>query len=156
MTGTSDTNIHGDPVAAEPEAQAISSSGWQEQDSILRDLWLQNLPPATIAERLDRSVAAIMTRAVRLGLPRRSAPGRKPGRRIVPVEKKSETRAARARTTSATAEAVNPETSLRICLMCLTKFPSEGRHNRICMHCKGSAEYGAASAIPQIAIESGL
>ncbi len=54
---------------------------WQEQDGILREMWMRNQSPTAIAEALGRSVPAIMTRAARLGLPRRFAPGRKPGRR---------------------------------------------------------------------------
>src|SRR5580704_3379076 len=69
-------------------------ASWQEQDVVLRDLWMQNKTPQQISEALGRSVPAIMTRAVRLGLPRRSAPGRKPGtgstRRFAPLDRDRE------------------------------------------------------------------
>ena len=52
---------------------------WQEQDGLLREMWLNNQTPQAISEVLNRSIAAIMTRAARLGLPRRTSPGRKPG-----------------------------------------------------------------------------
>ena len=145
-----------DADAAALEAMVLPAGGptWQEQDGLLRDLWLENLPPPVIADKLGRSVAAIMTRAVRLGLPRRAAPGRKPGRRLPPAEKTTESRV---RVTARAEEAaVQMQPEPRICLMCLTKFASAGRHNRICNPCKGTADYTAASAIPAIHIEAGF
>ncbi len=59
--------------------QASSPPSWLDQDVALRRLWEENKTPEAIAEELGRSIAAIMTRAARLGLPRRSAPGRKRG-----------------------------------------------------------------------------
>jgi hypothetical protein len=128
---------------------------WQEQDGVLRDMWLKNQTPNAIAEALNRSIPAIMTRAARLGLPRRSAPGRKPGRRMLdengtPIQ--STTRTTHARTGMQPAAA--PQTSLRTCLMCLGKFESLGRHNRICSSCKGSSEYETASALSDIHLPS--
>jgi hypothetical protein len=38
--------------------------------------------------------------------------------------------------------------SMRLCLMCLTKFQSMGRHNRICPTCKNSAEFESGSRLP--------
>lgn len=138
---TNETPSH----AAEPVL--TTGPNWQNQDPQLRDLWAQNLPPHVIAEKLGRSVAAIMTRAVRLGLPRRSAPGRKPGRRA-PTDA-SKPVAAKVRTTKVAPEIIG-EPAMRVCLMCLEKFQSAGRHNRICGSCKGSAEYNAGSSIPDI------
>ena len=69
------------PRAPRPPA----TPGWQEQDGTLREMWVRNATPQAIAEALGRSIPAIMTRAARLGLPRRAAPGRKPGTRT-PVE----------------------------------------------------------------------
>jgi hypothetical protein len=127
-------------------------SGWHDQDGILRDMWVRNQTPQAIAEALGRSVPAVMTRAARLGLPRRSAPGRKPGPRpdtenggII----RTSTRAAPRPKAESSAEPAT-QTSLRICLMCLKKFESAGRHNRICSTCKSSAEYTMASALPEI------
>ncbi len=134
------------------------SSNWLDQDETLREMWLNNEPPAQIAERLNRSIAAIMTRAARLGLPRRSAPGRKPGYQRKKANTESQINS-RERSVAAPshytdsrgdAGASNHMPMVRICLMCLNKFPSEGRHNRICSSCKGSAEYSAGSSIPDM------
>ncbi|MFY9288494.1 MAG: hypothetical protein WAO98_08325 [Alphaproteobacteria bacterium] len=136
----------------EPSAVTTGPT-WQDQDGVLRDMWMQNQTPQAISEALGRSVPAIMTRAARLGLPRRSAPGRKPGRRldengaVISSSPRSVTRTAPRET-----QALAPQTSLRVCLMCLTKFESLGRHNRICSHCKGSAEYETASSLPELHI----
>ncbi len=114
---------------------------------MLRDLWMQNKTPAAIAEALGRSVAAIMTRAARLGLPRRFAPGRKPGRHPSSEQTtKNPSRSVPRLPTDKTEAAA--QTSTRVCLMCLTPFQSLGRHNRICSSCKGSAEYESASRLP--------
>jgi len=133
------------------KTSAISgTSNWLDQDDQLRDMWLRNLSPANIAEQLGRSVAAIMTRAARLGLPRRSAPGRKPGYR-----RTEESRTTRMATTAGLVKNASPQglegqmqVVPRICLMCLNKFPSQGRHNRICPSCKASAEYSSGSSVP--------
>ena len=157
MTEPSSTALTDEPDSAALDAMLVPAGGptWQDQDGILRDLWLQNLPPPVIAEKLGRSVAAIMTRAVRLGLPRRAAPGRKPGRRLPTTDKPTETKARVTARVEEHAVAV-PQPEPRICLMCLTKFASAGRHNRICNPCKGTADYLAASAIPNIHIEAGF
>ncbi|MDE1901917.1 MAG: hypothetical protein KGI37_09775 [Alphaproteobacteria bacterium] len=135
---------------------------WQEQDGLLRDMWLQNKTPQEISAVLGRSVAAIMTRAARLGLPRRAAPGRKPGRSRMnmgagqeggatisngPAAGSGQNRAARQ---AAPAENAAPQASARICLMCLRSFQSMGRHNRICPSCKGSSEYASAASMADI------
>ena len=136
---------------ADPLASTVQPT-WMEQDPILRDLWGRNLPPVTIAEQLNRSVAAIMTRAARLGLPRRFAPGRKAGQRYASIAP-TPTKKPRERTSrgeSSVAYEASAQAADRICLMCLKKFPSEGRHNRICPSCKGSPEYVAGSRIPDI------
>jgi hypothetical protein len=137
---------------SEPAAVAPSAGvgpNWQEQDSVLREMWMQNKTPTMIAEALNRSVAAIMTRAARLGLPRRFAPGRKPGRQM-PAD--GATVRTPMRQTARAAEPVeaSPQASTRVCLMCLTPFSSLGRHNRICSTCKGSVEYESASRLPDL------
>ena len=138
----------------------VLGASWQEQDGILRDLWMQNKTPQQIGEILGRSVPAIMTRAARLGLPRRSAPGRKPGaastRRLPSAHEVTNA----PRRTAPRAEATDtleapPQASLRVCLMCLRKFESAGRHNRICMPCKGSAEYSQAATLPDVHLPQG-
>lgn len=143
-----------------PTASANSPS-WQEQDGQLRDMWMQNKTPQDIANALGRSVPAIMTRAARLGLPRRAAPGRKPGRRLMGEKSHDEMSSlapvsARPRGASPTAaEKVQvSQSTARVCLMCLSKFESAGRHNRICSSCKNSAEYESASSLPDISIPS--
>jgi hypothetical protein len=129
---------------------------WQEQDGVLGDLWRQNKTPQEIAEILGRSVGAIMTRAARLGLPRRSAPGRKPGSRRNDEQGRigglsgGQVAARRVSTTSNKDETVTSQVSTRVCLMCLRSFQSMGRHNRICPSCKGSAEYASVTSIPDI------
>ena len=120
---------------------------WQEQDGVLREMWMQNQAPAAIAATLGRSVPAVMTRAARLGLPRRFAPGRKPGRHASEdVAARREAPAARAAPEAEAAAQAAP----RICLMCLAKFQSLGRFNRICSTCKNSAEYESGSRLPDL------
>jgi hypothetical protein len=146
---TTETRLPGSP----DEPVTTGGPSWQDQDGTLRDMWMANNSPQAIADALGRSVPAIMTRAARLGLPRRSAPGRKPGqgtpgmRQTKPRGPKSQT----ARHTSVTAETAT-QTSTRICLMCLTNFESLGRHNRICPACKGTSEYQTAFSMPDINI----
>jgi len=140
------------PSPASPPAQ------WHEQDGVLRDMWMSNKTPQEISDALNRSIPAIMTRAARLGLPRRSAPGRKPGRRgadgapLGALPRSSSSSSARVSVHTQQATAV--QTSLRVCLMCLSKFESVGRQNRICASCKGSAEYESASSLPELHVPS--
>ena len=145
-------------TAENPETPVTLAKGgqpsWIDQDQVLRELWLGNEKPEKIAEKLGRSVAAIMTRAARLGLPRRAAPGRKPGyKRKEPFRRKKlfDDRLAGqgGRISNEFAEAPSMQ-MVRVCLMCLKRFQSEGRHNRICPSCKGSAEYSAGSSIPDM------
>lgn len=148
------------PIIPDTAPSVLIGASWQEQDDTLRDLWMQNKTPQEISDRLGRSIPAIMTRAARLGLPRRAAPGRKPGvssaRRGPPYGDNTITMSRRAAEPQADAEReVMPQLSLRICLMCLRKFESAGRHNRICAPCKGSAEYGQASSLPDIHMPTG-
>lgn len=136
-------------------APAILGPSWQEQDGVLGDLWRQNKTPQEIAEVLGRSVGAIMTRAARLGLPRRSAPGRKPGSRrsddqMSSASNRGQASARRVTTSSGGNDSVASQVSTRVCLMCLRSFQSMGRHNRICSSCKGSAEYASVTSIPDI------
>jgi hypothetical protein len=130
-----------------------ASPSWLDQDELLREMWIRNEKPSKIAGQLGRSIAAIMTRAARLGLPRRAAPGRKPGyqrrdtagKTASPISRTSKSIERNERGADA-----DPGMHLvRVCLMCLNRFPSEGRHNRICPGCKGSAEYNAGSSIPE-------
>ena len=142
------------PNAESDVAVVTAGPSWQEQDGLLRDLWLKNQSPQVISEALGRSVPAIMTRAARLGLPRRSAPGRKPGVRTQEmVGGVAVGTGSRARP-SYQAPSAAVQTSPRVCLMCLTKFESLGRHNRICPTCKGSSEYETASALPELHVPS--
>jgi hypothetical protein len=138
---------------AAPTGPVAPAPGWHDQDGLLREMWLHNQPPQAIAAALGRSIPAIMTRAARLGLPRRSAPGRKPTLR---QDKESNPGTAQTTVSSVRAKPVAlpqdnaTQTSMRVCLMCLSKFESAGRHNRICSTCKNSAEYETASALPEI------
>lgn len=151
-----DTPIPTPPSAAGPDAagnsHGLAGPSWQEQDGLLRDLWMQNKTPQEISTLLERSVAAIMTRAARLGLPRRSAPGRKPGSRRM-HEESGQVRASAPRTAirqTREDDAYAPQPSARVCLMCLRSFQSQGRHNRICPSCKGSSQYEAAVSLADI------
>ncbi len=153
LTGTEQA-LQGTPPAP-PPATAVVGEGpnWQEQDGVLRDMWMRNQPPAAIAQALGRSVPAVMTRAARLGLPRRFAPGRKPGRRPMDSAGVARAETARARASAQTeAETIEAasQISSRVCLMCLTTFQSMGRHNRICPSCKNSAEYESGSRLPDL------
>jgi hypothetical protein len=123
---------------------------WQEQDILLRDLWAQNKTQQEISALLGRSIAAIMTRAARLGLPRRSAPGRKPGSHRVPQSGEIRMTSPRPSSNKTEKNKDETQTSTRICLMCLRAFPSLGRHNRICPSCKNSAEYESAVSLSDI------
>lgn len=137
-------------------SQAVN---WQDQDEALRNLWSQNLSPNIIAEKLGRSVAAVMTRAVRLGLPRRAAPGRKPGKKMPEgyskTNKEDNVRRFKALAPSEIEDRPS-QAALRVCLMCLKKFQSAGRQNRICLPCRGSSEYASASSVPDIVFAAEL
>lgn len=137
-------------------AAGLVGASWQEQDGTLRDMWMQNKTPQEISDVLGRSVPAIMTRAARLGLPRRAAPGRKPGsgatRRFPTPDGQ---RPPRRSIVSDSAPAVVSHAGVRVCLMCLRKFESAGRHNRICAPCKGSSEYAQAATLPDVHLPSG-
>lgn len=134
---------------------AAAGPSWQEQDDTLRGMWTENKTPEEIAAVLHRSVAAVMTRAARLGLPRRAAPGRKRGYKRTEVRRKVMPPAGTRVRVSAPQEFdeepevyAAPQIMMRVCLMCLNKFQSQGRHNRICPSCKGSAEYSTGSSTP--------
>ncbi|MDD4615549.1 MAG: hypothetical protein PHW76_00280 [Alphaproteobacteria bacterium] len=151
----SDNNVISPPSPASEtgsETSAIvhvATPSWQQQDEILRGLWMQNKSPQEISDVLGRSIAAIMTRAARLGLPRRAAPGRKPGSRI--ALQNGEIHASTPRPAQRTSEpSKETKTTSRVCLMCLRIFPSQGRHNRICASCKNSAEYESAICLSDI------
>lgn len=153
MTLPPDSASEGSVVpAGAPEASTTAQAlpSWQEQDVLLRTLWIQNKTPQEISNVLGRSIAAIMTRAARLGLPRRAAPGRKPGSRV--LASGSGIRPPAARTASRVQESSRKDTQAtpRVCLMCLRTFPSMGRHNRICNSCKNSAEYESAVSLADI------
>lgn len=141
---------------AESAASASASApaagpSWSEQDTVLREMWMRNQTPAAIAEALGRSVSAIMTRAARLGLPRRFAPGRKPG---VSPQNTVARRAPQLPDGTTATGALMPATNTtpRVCLMCLKKFQSLGRHNRICSTCKNSSEYVSSSTLPELVL----
>ena len=140
------------PPPAQPTVEETRTPNWQDQDDLLRELWERNQSPAVIAEQLGRSPAAIMTRAVRLGLPRRTAPGRKPGRRMIDDTKASfvAASATNGRVVVETMEIQRGQPAQRVCLMCLNKFQSAGRQNRICATCRSSSEYAAGCSIPDI------
>ncbi|MDP9195153.1 MAG: hypothetical protein M3O22_00015 [Pseudomonadota bacterium] len=129
--------------------KVVDGPSWSDQDQDLRSLWQAGQPPWEIASALGRSVPAIMTRAARLGLPRRFTPGRKP-RSVRNGEQAAAARAARN-----AVKAENPgNKQLRVCLMCTSDFWSGGPHNRICPRCKDSPEYTSASRLGEHTISS--
>lgn len=145
------------PQDSSMSADALSAQGpsWQEQDETLGAMWMRKCSPQEIADALGRSIPAIMTRAARLGLPRRSAPGRKPGQQKASGSQTEAARAATRQRADSHAARVDlddaaPKYAERVCLMCLSRFQSAGRHNRICPSCKNSSEYASASSLPDI------
>jgi len=151
---TDDLIPEGDKAAAQ-ELQLPPN--WMEQDEQLRTFWLEHKTPEEIASALGRSVAAVMTRAARLGLPRRSAPGRKRGYKRLDSPREKTVRVRAVRTQAAHSDEAGldapSELKMRVCLMCLKKFESQGRHNRICPSCKGSADYTTGSSTPDFVFE---
>ncbi len=143
-------------MAEETASSAAAPPNWVEQDDVLRALWNEGKSPEIIGETLGRSVAAVMTRAARLGLPRRAAPGRKRGYKRAdqaPRERKVRVRLRQTVVEEEGTHQPSGEASMRVCLMCLNKFQSEGRHNRICPACKGSAEYMTGSSTPDFTFQ---
>lgn len=153
------SKIKADTTQALDRSVAQAGPSWLEQDEVLRRLWADNKSPEEIATELGRSVAAIMTRAARLGLPRRMAPGRKRGyKRADKPRKLPPAGTARVRVTLPAfdeehEQPIKHEAAPRVCLMCLSKFQSLGRHNRICPTCKGSAEYATGSSTPDFSFK---
>lgn len=152
VSGSSSGPVAEEGAAVSAPAFASGTSGptWQEQDVLLRSLWTQNKTPQEISGVLGRSVAAILTRAARLGLPRRSAPGRKPGSRRIFQSGEVRVSAPRPASNKSYGSGAETVSSTRICLMCLRPFPSLGRHNRICTSCKNSVEYQSAVSLSEI------
>jgi len=139
---------------------ASAGPSWLDQDETLRRLWSENKSPEDISVALGRSVAAIMTRAARLGLPRRAAPGRKRGykrsdapRKLPPAGTTRVRVALPVHRDEEIETYAAPQVMIRVCLMCLGKFQSQGRHNRICPSCKGSAEYATGSSTPDFSFK---
>lgn len=132
------------PGQAEP-------ASWAIQDHTLRDLWARGVTPEIIANQLGRTVPAIMTRAARLGLPRRAAPGRKRVMRS-PEEVRAKQALRSQQRNAVLREALAPKegTATRVCLMCVNPFQSQGRHNRICPKCKGSSDYESGARLPDL------
>jgi hypothetical protein len=126
---------------------------WTEQDEQLTALWQKGEKPESIAQTLNRSVAAVMTRAARLGLQRRFAPGRKPKK--LSYEEMNQANMRNMARLSGQMQTTPSTVSHRICLMCLTRFQSHGRHNRICQSCKDSPEYRSAAGLPDVDVGSG-
>lgn len=130
------------------EAQSRISS-WSHQNGELRRLWEAGSSPEEIATELGRSVAAVMTQAVRIGLQRRVAPGRKPRRiagsnhLMVAVERP------KVEYVDHLQVLADKRRAQRVCLMCGTHFLSLGPQNRICLKCKDSPEYVAGSRLPE-------
>lgn len=131
--------------------QRARAPSWVDQDEQLRDMWQNGEPPEKIADALSRTVAAVMTRAARLGLPRRFAPGRKPrtdrpgngvpvGTPVRPAQRPVQVKP----------QPKDPKGTIRSCLMCTSKFYSAGPHNRICPKCKESPDFDAGSRLPDL------
>lgn len=162
MSMVSDDDQNETALPVQPDQALASVAGapsWAEQDPVLRALWTENKTPEEISAVLNRSVAAIMTRAARLGLPRRAAPGRKRGYKRTDLSVRSagavrvRMRLPRQKAEAAEDDMPAPEIKLRVCLMCLNKFQSMGPHNRICPSCKGSAEYATGNSTPDFTFQ---
>jgi len=139
----------------------IAAVTWADQDDRLKEMWVEQKSPEDIANALGRSVAAIMTRAARLGLPRRKSPGRKRGyKRSETVKRKPKVKKSpRVKVHVSTNDLTEADKiaqeriKFRVCLMCLNKFESLGAFNRICPSCKGSAEYTKGSSTPDFSFK---
>jgi len=163
LTGSSEEKMthQGEDLACPMEGLAVTTGpSWLDQDETLRTMWGDNKSPEDIAKMLGRSVAAIMTRAARLSLPRRTAPGRKRGYkrsdapRKLPPAGTTRVRVALPATRDEDCEPLPaPQVMTRVCLMCLSKFQSQGRHNRICPTCKGSADYATGNSTPDFSFK---
>jgi hypothetical protein len=125
------------------EQRAPAATTWAEQWDELKIMWHAGVPADEIAENLNRSVSAVLTQATRLGLARRTAPGRK-SKHPPATAYKTNVIAFKARHHAPeTEEALPPRHKKqdRSCLMCSTSFVSHGSHNRICPRCKSGAAY---------------
>ncbi len=121
---------------------------WAQQWEDLRAMWVEGVPVEEIALRLNRTVSAVQTQAVRIGLERRAPSGRKPQvpnktpRRPVLVHSNVVSIAHVRSYSGAVVEASSQNLKKpRNCLMCNTAFNSHGSHNRICTRCKDGACY---------------
>lgn len=129
----------------------VAVGQWSVQDTVLRTMWVDNAPPEAIAAALGRTVSAIMTRAARLGLPRRAAPGRKPVDRSVTAVAPRR-RSVRSTEPRVVTELLGTARAMRMCLMCTNAFQSVGPHNRICPKCKGSPDYESGNRLGDVEI----
>lgn len=126
---------------------------WAQQMDDLKAMWLDGVPTDEIAERLGRTRSSVLTQAVRAGLERRAAPGRKPQGTTTPrAPKKPALRVVQTNILSfpvrgysgSVVQTTQPaDKKSRTCLMCSTSFQSHGSHNRICNRCKDCAGYQA-------------
>ena len=136
---------------------SFTTQKWKDQDLLLKKLWFQGETQANIAKILHRSPAAVMTRAARLGLPRRIASGRKFGSKNIPSDPSQNANKQRApykRSEKSSDSIKMQELTDRVCLMCLRTFASLGKYNRICPDCKESSEYRAATSLAEISINN--
>ncbi len=140
-------------------AQAAARSlNWHEQLADLQKMWQDDVPLEEIAAHLQRSASAVLTQAVRQGLPRRALPGRKPLKSATPPRLKClappnviQFRNSATRAPGKTAPSAQ---QTRNCLMCSTTFPSAGAHNRICAKCKDGQAYQTGSLYSEYEIFS--
>ena len=120
---------------------------WAEQLEELASLWNDGVPTEEIAERLGRSASAVLTQAVRIGLPRRASSGRKSSAQAGQAAPKTKMPVnvvvfpVRGYSGAAVQASHAPVRQARNCLMCGTSFASHGSHNRICTKCKDTQAY---------------
>jgi hypothetical protein len=142
--------------AVQPKVKKLSakkirpSVSWADQNETLKTMWLGGDTPEAIAAKLERSVSAVMTQAVRLGLQRRLSPGRKPRPLALPhLHKmvKVPNKQALLDNVCDFQSAMDAKRKMRVCLMCVDKFESAGPHNRICAPCKESSAYMSATRL---------
>lgn len=92
-----------------------------ERVDLLCKMWVAQVPVAHIAVRLECSPALVSRKASAIGLKTRKSSAALADRKPV------------------------PDTSARSCMCCGRSFYSEGKHNRLCQHCKNNSNLDYAT-----------
>lgn len=118
--------------------QMVNSPWSAKQDEDLRTLWEQGASTLSIAAVVNRSKASVLARAIRLGLKRKSRPGRK-----------AQSKVYRKPHAEDPCKIVNMIAALKIedpvikrkCLNCTSPFTTTSPYNRVCGPCKSSTDW---------------